>query len=219
MKKTIVIFLIALFSLNLIASDFTEVNPKNKHPLFLLRMKKALKYLKEGEHKIAADTYKYILSGKAKIDLIVDLTYSDYLQVLSDFEREGQEINFTAQDYERLSIDPDLAKEFQALMDGYMWEDRIYVSSNLKSYDLAVTLVHEVNHVINKSHEVYYKSDYHAFLEEYRAFYVEGLFTGKAPKTKEAFQELKKYVAELYAFPQDLVEKLPNIPSGKLFPN
>jgi hypothetical protein len=218
MKLTLFLFLFLITSLSLQAGDFFEVNPNNKNPLFQLRMKKALKYLKEGEHKISTETYNYLIQGKAKVDLIIDLTYNDYLQVLSDFEREGQNISFTAEDYEKLTIDPKVAKEFEELMDGYMWDDRIYVSANLKPYDLAVTLVHEVNHVINESHKVYYKSDYYAFLEEYRAFYVEGLFTGKEPKTKDAFRDLKEYVAGLYNFPIALVEKLPDIPSGKILP-
>ncbi|MCX6131320.1 MAG: hypothetical protein NTX25_19950 [Proteobacteria bacterium] len=66
--------------------------------------------------------------------------------------------------------------------EGYMWGNRIYVKfiRSLKPEELALTLVHEVNHVLNRS-ECHYYHDYTAqvldpalgFLEEYRAFIAE----------------------------------------------
>jgi arylsulfatase len=77
------------------------------------------------------------------------------------------------------------AAEVDAI-DGYQWGDRIYFafaaegSKGLAPDALAVTLVHEVNHVLNRSECSYYADvwahkvdDTLAFLEEYRAFIAE----------------------------------------------
>lgn len=210
--------ILGLNALSLEAQDFLQVKPQNEHPEFMARMKKALVYLKVGEHPIAAKTYNYIISGKVKVDLISDLTYQDYLRVLKDFEREGTETYLKAKHYQELSTNEKVRAEFESKIDGYMWEDRIYVSANLKPYELAQTLVHEVNHVINESHIAYYESDYQAFMGEYRAFYVEKLFTGEKPQTKKEHLELKQYVAILYGFSLRIIDKLPNLPTGKLLP-
>ncbi len=216
--KTLSFCILLILSNLTLAKDFVEVNPKNQDEVFLSRMKKALKYLQNSEHSIGPKTYQFITKGKAQVDLISDLTYSDYLQVLSDFKREGTPLAFTKEDYPKLSSDPKVSKEFEEYVDGYMWENRIYVSAKLKPYELAQTLVHEVNHVINESHIPYYISDYNAFMEEYRAFYAESLFTAKDPQNAEEFKSLKEHVAELYAFPLELIEQLPDVPTGKILP-
>jgi hypothetical protein len=64
-------------------------------------------------------------------------------------------------------------------LDGYQWGDRLYfvLDSSREPEALAATLVHEVNHVLNRSECSYYE-DYFAhladptfaWLEEYRAF-------------------------------------------------
>jgi hypothetical protein len=69
--------------------------------------------------------------------------------------------------------------------EGYMWGNRIYlkIGPGLSSADLAATLVHEGNHVLNRS-ECHYYSDLEeqildtqlGYLEEYRAFVAECLF-------------------------------------------
>ena len=58
-----------------------------------------------------------------------------------------------------------------------MWSNRIYVSRGQTARGLAATLVHEVNHVINRSEVGYYDDlPTSAFVHEYRAFHAETMF-------------------------------------------
>ena len=83
------------------------------------------------------------------------------------------------------SGDEALRDALAAELDGYMWGNRLYFRFDdaLAPSALASTLVHEVNHVLNRSECSYYE-DYFAheveptlaFLEEYRAFVAECVF-------------------------------------------
>jgi hypothetical protein len=76
-----------------------------------------------------------------------------------------------------------------------MWSNRIYVSRGQITKRLAATLIHEVNHVINRSEVGYYDDlPTSAFVHEYRAFYVESLFDPK----EYAGIDLVDYVIENY---------------------
>ena len=79
-------------------------------------------------------------------------------------------------------------------LDGYQWGDRLYfaLADHTDVKLLAATLVHEVNHVLNRSECSYYKDlDSHevdvtyAFVEEFRAFYAECWFVRGAQANVE----------------------------------
>ena len=58
-----------------------------------------------------------------------------------------------------------------------MWSNRIYVARGMDARHVAATLVHETNHVLNRSEVGYYDDlPTSAFIHEYRAFYVERTF-------------------------------------------
>ncbi len=78
--------------------------------------------------------------------------------------------------------DDELANTLADGLDGYMWGNRLYFASaaTMETEMLAATLVHEVNHVANRSECSYYADilshevdDTHAYIEEFRAFLAE----------------------------------------------
>jgi hypothetical protein len=71
----------------------------------------------------------------------------------------------------------DTAAAITAELDGYMWSNRVYVARGMDAFHVAATLVHEVNHVLNRSEVGYYDDlPSSAFVHEYRAFYMESQF-------------------------------------------
>ena len=95
-------------------------------------------------------------------------------------------------------------------------DDRIYVARGLTPTKLASTLVHEVNHFINKSEE-HYRGPTQGLLEEYRSFYVEKLFAG-VTMTPARCKALKEEVAREYGFTKAHLERIPDVPPGLLIP-
>ena len=88
------------------------------------------------------------------------------------------------------------ARTLTAELDGYMWSNRIYVSRGQTAKALASTLVHETNHVINRSEVGYYDDlPSSAFLHEYRAFHAEAMFDPTALDGAD----LVDYVIDSYA--------------------
>jgi hypothetical protein len=98
-------------------------------------------------------------------------------------------------------------------VDGYMWSNRVYVARGMPVARLAATLVHEVNHVINRS-EVGYWDDFptSAFVHEYRAFHTEAMFD---PDEYEGI-ELVDHVIELYELDRDAID--PRVLAAPLTP-
>jgi hypothetical protein len=83
-------------------------------------------------------------------------------------------------------------------LDGYQWGNRLYftLSDDLDPRAFAATLVHEVNHVLNRSECSYYRDfDSHmvdqtrAFMEEFRAFYAECWLEKGAQATVDGCRE------------------------------
>jgi hypothetical protein len=117
--------------------------------------------------------------------------------------------------------DDELAELLEAELDGYMWGNRLYVTHqpDRPAEELAATMVHEVNHVLNRSECSYYVDlaehvvdDTLAFVEEYRAFFAEcfydrgseGELTGCSAYAVETLVELD------YGFEPDLGSVLPD---------
>ena len=77
---------------------------------------------------------------------------------------------------------PEIRETIFGELDGYQWGNRLYFTlpDDIDPKELAATLVHEVNHVLNRSECSYYKDfnshkvhETFAFVEEFRAFYAE----------------------------------------------
>ena len=93
---------------------------------------------------------------------------------------------------------PEILEAIVADLDGYQWGNRLYftVAEDTDPRTLASTLVHEVNHVLNRSECHYYKDfDTHevdqtsAYLEEFRAFYAECWLNQGAKATVDSCRE------------------------------
>lgn len=148
--------------------QFTEVNPTHSTVTFRTYIARGLDALATNP-TVGRLTLQSLNAGKVHVDEFADLTCVDYLHVIADLPA----LKLTPADYGKRSI----ATKLEAELDGYMWGNRIYVARNLPARRLAATLVHETNHVINRSEVGYYDDlPTSAFIHEYRAFYMEREF-------------------------------------------
>ncbi len=195
--------------------SFVEVKPERSSKEFRAYVDRAIAVLKADKSPLAQATYRYIATGKVKIDEVTDLTRADYLRTRKDLSKWTKAL--TPDAYGTLSNPKSPAsKALDRLLNGYMWDERIYVARGLSPKQLASTLVHEVNHFVNKSEENY-RGPTQALIEEYRAFYVEALFAGEK-MTPSKCAALKAEVASDYGFTKAQLGRIPDVPPGLLIP-
>ena len=133
----------------------------------------------------AAETRARIAAGDVRIGALETARGVDLWHMCRDLEQPGLCPESPPEDPDWTG-DAALRVAIPSAIDGYQWGDRIYFafaaegSEGLTPEALAVTLVHEVNHVLNRSECSYYADvwahdvdDTRAFLEEYRAFVAE----------------------------------------------
>ncbi|MBA3461346.1 MAG: hypothetical protein H0T46_15390 [Deltaproteobacteria bacterium] len=156
------------------STRFTEVDPTRSTKAFRTYIGKALDVLAANRSELAQLTLKSIQAGHVKIDELADLTCADFERVRSDLPDAG----LTPDDYAHLrDTRSSVRATIENELDGYMWSNRIYVARGRDSKRLAATLIHEVNHVVNRSEVGYYDDlPTSAFIHEYRAFYLEAQF-------------------------------------------
>lgn len=108
--------------------------------------------------------------------------------------------------------------QLAADLDGYQWGNRLYftLEGDVDSEEVAATLVHEVNHVLNRSECSYYEDiEAHrvdqnlAFVEEYRAFFTECLFSHDAAASVDGCNAQTLDHLEAYELEPDLAALLP----------
>jgi hypothetical protein len=171
---------------------FLEVDATRSSAGFRRYVGGALAHLEAHPAPIARLTARSIREGRVRVDEIADLTCWDFSRLLDDLGG----VDLEPADWQDLR-DGDGAVEatVAAGIDGFMWSNRIYVARGLSTRRLAATLVHEVNHVINRSEHGYYDDlPTSAFLHEYRAFHAERLVD---PASYEDL-DLVEHVIELY---------------------
>lgn len=191
---------------------FLEVNAARTSSKFRRYIGGALEELKKNGSPIAKLTHELISSGQVQIDELSDLTRADYLRVRNEMLKTGVTIPAS-----RDALDDKRGKAWRAIttdMNGYMWDNRIYVAPGQSARDLAATLVHEVNHVRNKSEESY-RSHEAIFVEEYRAFYSEALFRGEK-LTPARCKEIKEGVIRDYQLKGVTADNIADRPPGLL---
>jgi hypothetical protein len=155
-------------------SRFDEVDPGSSTASFRRYVGKALDALAAHDSDLARLTLQSIESGKVKLDELRDLTCADFERVRNDLPAAGLQPSDREHLHDRGSA---VAATLENELDGYMWSNRIYISRGQTPVRLAATLVHEVNHVINRSELGYYDDlPSSAFIHEYRAFHAERLF-------------------------------------------
>lgn len=196
-------------------SRFDEVDPTHSTLTFRRYIDKALDALEAHDAELARLTLVSIEAGYVKIDELRDLTCADFERVRADLPDAGLTPEDRARLHERGS---EVAAAIESELDGYMWSNRIYVSRGQTPLRLAATLVHEVNHVINRSEVGYYDDlPTSAFLHEYRSFYAESLFD---PAYYEGV-DLADYVITNYELDRDKIhpEVLANPLTPRLLPD
>lgn len=191
---------------------FLEVNPNRTDPEFRRYIGRALDRLKNSGTEIGRATFEAITSGRVKVDELADLTLEDFKRAHREFAKDGVELPMR----DALNLHDGRVSSIRKLnssIDGYEWDDRIYLARGLTDQRLDETLVHEVNHVLNESEE-HYRSPKAIFVEEYRAAYAEALYREERLDAK-ACKKLKERIIELYALegvtPDDVTDRPPGI--------
>jgi len=194
---------------------FVEVDPTHSTYTFRRSISRALNKLAAHDSELAHLTLKSIEDGLVLIDDLRDLTCADFERVRADLPDAGLTPEDRATLHDRGS---DAAAAIEAELDGYMWSNRIYVARGQTTLRLAATLVHEVNHVLNRSEVGYYDDlPTSAFLHEYRSFYAESLFD---PAEYEGV-DIVDYVIENYELDRSKIPAaiLANPLSPRLLPD
>jgi hypothetical protein len=193
---------------------FLEVTPERSTVEFRRYIEKGLRELKKSDQPIARATFDLIATGQVTLDRLNDLSRPDFLRLRKEFARDG--IDIDADDFHKLHDNRTGAmRAIRDSIHGYMWDDRIYVTEDMSPKNLARTLVHEVNHVLNKSEE-HYRSKEAIFTEEYRAYMSEAMFDGKE-LTPERCRALKEAVIEDYLLDGLDPDDFPDTPPGRFF--
>lgn len=186
--------------------QFLEVNPARTSTQFRRYVGAALEELRKSDTPIGRLTWELVATGRVQLDELRDLSRPDYLRARREFLKDGV----------KLPERPNAAalRAITTSLNGYMWDDRIYLAPGLTPKDLARTIVHEVNHVRNRSEE-HYRSDQQILVEEYRAFYAERLFA-KESVSAAACRALKDEVIADYHLQGVTAADVPDLPPGIL---
>ena len=155
-------------------------------------------------HQIARESLERISNYDVTISSFKGLTYNDYRHVMIDLEQTVVE---TPKDIDTWQVSKKDLALIESLLSGYMWGNRLYfrIHKDDDPVELSSTLVHEVNHIANRSECSYYQDiktqevdDTLASVEEFRAFYAECLYLNNVSHPnrecgKFAAESLKKY--------------------------
>ncbi len=149
---------------------FPEVDPTHTTAAFRRYVGRALALLERHPTRLGRLTFQSIVDGRVRIDELADLTCWDFGRVRKDLAADGVRVAASAYEHLHDARSPVL-RTISSQLDGYMWGNRIYVARGKTARELAATLVHETNHVLNRSDVGYYDDlPTSAFLHEYRAF-------------------------------------------------
>ncbi|MBF0441603.1 MAG: hypothetical protein HQK54_06835 [Oligoflexales bacterium] len=202
------------------AISFIKANPAYPLPVIFERkvdealalLDKAAKNPKNGlRAELAEETLNRIREGAVLLDEITSALPQDLYHMCRDLHISICKIplkyptDFIANDELRKSIVKNYA--------GYMWGNRIYFTVNAKTDPqvLASVLVHETNHVLNRSECHYYSDtieqtidDRQGYLEEYRAFVAECAFIkGSEASASVCHDFASRWISSGYSFKAD----------------
>lgn len=157
---------------------FTEVDAQHTSAAFKAYVTRGLDLLTKSGTALGKGTRKVIASGRVRLDELTDLTRQDYLRARKELLGTGPALDLDG--FARLhDARTHAARALKKALDGYQWDDRVYLSRGLSPKLLSETLAHEVNHVLNHS-ERHYRTAKDVLREEYRAFSAEHLLHGEA---------------------------------------
>ncbi len=167
---------------------------------------------------LAAETLARIEAGDVLLGSIAGARGMDRWHMCKDFALPACEGESPADDDRTWMGDDELGAFLERELDGYQWGNRLYftLQSSTDVDALALTLVHEVNHVLNRSECSYYADlDAHvvdgdlAFVQEYRAFLSECYFAKDTSATVEVCSESALARVAEYGLDYDLTRVLP----------
>lgn len=137
------------------------------------------------QKKLAGETLARIQAGDVLIGSLDDARGTDLWHMCKDLEDQRACPTSTPPSDPTWAGNAALFAALRADLDGYTWGNRLYFNFAVTVLPeaLATTLVHEVDHALNRS-ECWYYEDYFAhvvdptlaFLEEYRAFVAECVY-------------------------------------------
>lgn len=174
--------------------------------------------------EIAAETLARIQAGHVVLGSIAGARGIDRWHMCKDYELAACKGAAPAPSDTTWFGDEALGTTLEKELAGYQWGNRVYftIDAKLDPKELAATLVHEVNHVVNRSECSYYKDidahmvdDDRAFVEEFRAFFAECYQSSDAPSV-ETCSAHALTSTNTYGFRYDLGRILPEGPKTAL---
>ena len=174
------------------------MRPERSDPAFRRYIESGLKALAASDVPEAKRTLKAITKGQVKVDGFSDFTAKDYQKVRKGMKGLGPKLDARAE------------RRISAALDGYMWDDRVYVHRGLSPRRLASVLVHEVTHVLTKAEENY-RGPKAVLRQEYAAFYAEKRFWG-VEMTPARCRALKQYIIREYELKGVTPDDVPDRP-------
>jgi len=167
---------------------------------------------------LAAETLARVESGDVQLGSIAGARGIDRWHMCKDYSLAACAGAPPSADDRTWRGDAEVERTLDRDLAGYMWGNRLYFTlhSSTDPVELAATLVHEINHVSNRSECHYYRNiDTHevepdlAFVEEYRAFLSECYFTHDTTASPEACSAAAFPSTTSYGFAADLARVLP----------
>jgi len=180
---------------------------------------------------IATETLARIEKGDVLLGSIEAARGIDRWHMCKDENEKACDGAMPAADDRTWTGDAALEKKLETDLDGYQWGNRIYFTlSSATDLDiLAGTLIHETNHVSNRSECSYYRIiDQHvvdpdrAYVEEFRAFFAECIYNDHGDVAK-CGEYADGRVAD-YDFhakhdpPSELADRIAKEKAGRLVP-
>jgi len=161
---------------------------------------------------VGALTLKTIVKNKIKICKHTNITKGDII-FMSKWYKDLDKKNVC-----------DAKSFFKNNVYGYLVDDKIVVNNTYNESVCINTIVHEINHYLNKDDYTSSSDPYKIFEIEYRAHLAEYMFEHNVTEIKKFdAKNLKKYVLEIYFKPDMIktlnVDLIPDIPSGVIFNN
>jgi len=153
--------------------------------------------------RLARATHQRLRAGDVQVLSLQALTADDYQRVRREFQLSHPDAYTFPEDHEAFVAGSAETEFVLSRYDGWMWAERVYLDvgslGSSAAEELASTLVHETNHVLNRSEENYYVyvagadrdcsildlaarlvvDPAKALREEYRAFYAEYVFSDR----------------------------------------
>lgn len=174
-------------------ADAARVDEAHRHAF----LGDVLAILENSHSPIAANTIRALQSGAVHLDTLDRMTVEDCVQLLVENPKPWAGIASA----EQCGSNPGLARVPAPVLQrvsGFQNENRIYVNPARSPKDMAATVVHEMNHVVNHSGE-HYGTQAEIFAEEYRAYFVAQQFEDAGRPAGGAWLGwMKRWIVEQY---------------------